>query len=298
MKKPIITSILPRKLFAYLGRHGFFHNMDDETYLRTLYRNKFKKELDLENPITFNEKLQWLKLYDRKPIYTTMVDKYEAKKYVANLIGEKYIIPTLGVWNSFVDIDFNLLPDKFVLKTTHDSGGIVICKDKHNFDQENARLKIENSLKKNFYYQCREWPYKNVIPRIIAEKYMENIGGLVDYKFYCFNGKPRFLYVSQGLDNHDTAKISFLTLDWEFAPFQRSDYLAFDTLPQKPENLNKMIKIAEKLSGDSTFLRVDLYEIEGNIYFSELTFSPCGGFMCFHPTEWDKKLGDELRLPI
>ena len=156
------------------------------------------KKLNLKNPQTFNEKLQWLKLYDRKPIYTTMVDKYEVKQFVANIIGEEYIIPTLGVWNSFDDIDFDSLPDRFVLKTTHDSGGVVICSDKRKLDLDTARKKLTKSLKNNFYYQGREWPYKNVKPRIIAEKYVidDITGELRDYKFFCFDGDPKFMFIA------------------------------------------------------------------------------------------------------
>ena len=253
---------------------------------------------DLDDPQTFNEKLQWLKLHDRRPEYTMMVDKFEVKEYVSNIIGKEHIIPTIGVWDSFDDIDFQQLPDKFVLKCTHDSGGLAICKDKESFDKVAAKKKIEKSLQSNFYRGGREWPYKNVIPRIIAEKYMEDTegNGLTDYKFYCFNGSPEYLYVSQGMDNHKTARISFLTMNWEKAPFGRKDYMQFEKLPPKPQRFDEMKLIAKKLSKDHSFLRVDLYEIKGEIYFSELTFSPCSGFMPFVPDEWDKKLGDMLQL--
>ena len=223
---------------------SFFKFLPDKQYLQLYYFAKFKKPLNLKSPKTFNEKLQWLKLNDRKDIYTIMVDKYEAKKVVANIIGEEYIIPTLGVWDSFDEIDFDTLPDQFVLKCTHDSGGLVICRDKSKLDKVETRKILEKSLKNEYFYMAREWPYKNVKPRIIAEQYMQDetqINGLFDYKFYCFDGEAKFLYVSKGLENHKTARISFLNLDWTFAPFKRNDYKAFDSIPQKPKEFEKMV---------------------------------------------------------
>ena len=283
-----------------LSAHGFYDKVPDKEYLEKVFRLKMNKELDFENPKTFNEKLNWLKLYDRKPIYTTMVDKYEVKKYVADIIGEEYVIPTLGVWDRFEDIDFDSLPEQFVLKCTHDSGGLVICKDKIKLNFSRAKKKINRSMKKNFYYRFREWSYKNVKPRIIAEQYMEDQNeaeGLTDYKFYCFNGEPKFLYVSQGLQDHATASISFLTTDWQFAPYERSDFKPLSELPRKPECLEQMLEISKKLSENIPFLRVDLYEINGKIYFSELTFYPCGGFMPFKNPEHDLEIGKMLILP-
>ena len=271
----------------------------DGIYLRWQYKKVTGKKLNLKNPQTFNEKLQWLKLHDRKPEYTMMVDKFAVKEYVADKIGAEYVIPTLGVWNHFDEIDFDALPNQFVLKCTHDSGSVVICRDKAAFNMAEAREKIENGLKHNFYWQFREWPYKNVKPRIIAEKYMENNEKeLVDYKFYCFNGKPKFLYVSEGLENHTTAKISFLNLDWSFAPYERVDFAPFMVLPIKPNQYENMIKIAKTLSSYIPFIRVDLYEIDNIVYFSELTFFPCGGFMPFKNSEHDIEVGKMLKLTI
>lgn len=274
--------------------------MPDKPYLQLYYLAKLKKVLHFKNPKSFNEKLQWLKLYDRKKIYTTMVDKYEAKQYVAERIGEDYIIPTLGVWERVEDIDFDALPEKFVLKCTHDSGGLIVCRDKSKLDLEKTKRILAKSLRNDFYLEAREWPYKNVKRRIIAETYMEDAqqkSGLVDYKFYCFGGEPRFLYISKGLEDHATASISFLNLDWSFAPFQRSDYKGFEALPEKPAGYGTMLELAKQLSKGTSFLRVDLYEIGGNIYFSELTFTPCGGTMTFAPPEWDDEIGQWLTLP-
>lgn len=274
--------------------------LKDEMFLNLKYKKIFGKKLNLKDPQTFNEKLQWLKLYDRKDIYTTMVDKYESKKYVANIIGEKYIIPTLGIYDKFDDIDFEKLPNQFVIKCTHDSGGMVICKDKKIFNIKKAKEKINKCLKRNFYYNSREWPYKNVKPRIIVEEYMEDQkqkGELIDYKFFCFNGVPEFLYVSEGLSNHKTAKISFVDMDYKRTNFYRKDYEQFKELPLKPTKFEKMKELAKELAKDTTFLRVDFYEINENIYFSELTFYPNAGFIPFYPEEYDKILGDMLELP-
>ena len=288
-----------RKAISFINHRGGFDFLSDELYLKLIYWQKMGKKLNLKNPKRFNEKLQWLKLHDRKPEYSVMVDKYEVKNFVTSRIGSAYVIPTLGVWDKFEDIDFGELPDKFVLKCTHDSGGLVICRDKHEFDKDAAKKKIVRSLKTSYYWGGREWPYKNVRPRILCEKYMENpgINGLRDYKFYCFNGKVRYLYVSEGLEDHATAKISFVTPDWRLAPFGRSDYQPYTELPPKPSQLVEMIGIAEHMSEGFPFLRVDLYEIDEKIYFSEFTFSPCAGFMPFSDEKWDLKLGELIELP-
>lgn len=290
----------PYHIVGLLAYRGVFDWMKDEAYLKLLYKSWFGKRIDLNDPKSFNEKMQWLKLYDHKPEYTQMVDKYEVKKYVAERIGEEYIIPTLGIWDSFDEIDFDSLPDQFVLKCTHDSGSVFVCRDKAKLDKSALKHKLNRRLKRKYYIANREWPYRNVKPRIMAECYMEDVNqpnGLRDNKFYCFDGEPKLLYVSEGLENHETAKISFLNIDWTFAPFRRLDYKPFDKLPPKPEHFEHMCALARQLSQDVPFLRVDLYEINGKVYFSELTFFPCGGFILFHPAEWDEKLGLDIKLP-
>lgn len=290
----------PLEVIPVLSYKGWFRWLPDKAYLKLFYKAMAKRPLNLDNPQTFNEKMQWLKLYDRKSIYTAMVDKYEAKQFVAERIGEKYIVPTLGVWDRYEDIDFKRLPDQFVLKCTHDSGGLFICKNKADFDKKAAQRKIKKCLKKNFYWFSREWPYKNVKPRIIAEKYMEDGEGkgITDYKFFCFDGEPKFLYMSHGLEDHSTATISFVTLDWKIAPFKRSDYKPFMELPEKPSGYDEMIELAKKLSSGHKFLRVDLYQIGSQVYFSELTFFPCGGVIPFDPKEWDGELGKLICLNV
>ena len=233
---------------------------------------------------------------------TTLVDKYAVRRYIADKIGEEYLIPLVGgPWNSAEEIDFDSLPEQFVLKCNHDSGGLVVCRDKKNFDRKAATDRLECALKKNFYWECREWPYKNVKPCIIAETYMEDENqrqGLIDYKFFCFNGEPRFMYVSQGLEDHSTAKISFYDLKGRELPFKRTDFAAFKHMPHMPENIDKMVSLAETIAKDvgSSFIRCDLYEINRKIYFSELTFTPCSGLLPFDPPEWDEILGSWLKL--
>ena len=440
----------PWLLYSYATAMGLTKAIPDKSHLRILYRASVGKWPDLDNPHTFNEKLQWLKLHDRNPLYTTLVDKYRVKRWVAERIGEKYVVPTYGAWEHVEDIDLNELPDRFVLKTNHDCGGIAICRDRATFDFDVAKRKLAKHLKKNYYWGCREWPYKDVKPLVFAEEYLEpdaavgetvdyklmcfggkarcvftctgraagdlrvdffdldwnhlpferhypNAGvepsapscfremreaaerlsegipfvrvdfydvggeprfgemtfypgagfeefapeewdgrlgewvrlpesvgggvllgdgwlvwaheerpaaargdlpaGMVDYKFYCFGGEPRLLYVSKGLEDHATARISFLTLDWEFAPFGRPDYRPFEELPPRPACLAEMVEMARELSAGIPFVRVDLYEHKGSPLFSEMTFSPCAGLMEFDPPEWDGRLGEWVEPP-
>ncbi len=299
LKKIIDILTNEKERFAVFSRLGFYNSMPDEEYLKKKFKYSMGKELNLDNPQTFNEKLQWLKLYDRKPVYTTMVDKYEAKKYVADIIGEEYIIPTLGVWNHFDEIDFDKLPNQFVLKCTHDSGGLVICKDKAKLDKAAAKKKIEKSLKRDFYLNGREWPYKNVKPRIIAETYMEDeeTKELRDYKFFCFNGKVKALFIASERQTKDEeTKFDFFDADYNHLPFTNGHPNA-EVLPKKPVMFEEMKVLAEKLSQGVPELRVDFYEVNGKIYFGELTFSHWSGMMPFDPEEWDKTFGDWIELP-
>lgn len=286
------------------------HLIPDAMYLKLKYRMRTGKSLNLKKPSGFNEKLQWLKLHDRNPKYSMMADKAEVKKYVAECIGQEHIIPTFGVWNKFEDINFSALPEQFVLKCTHDSGGLVICRDKSWLDMEKAKKKINKSLKTSYYWHSREWAYKDIKPRILAEQYIAdpwaqqwlsqetNTEGLVDYKFYCFHGEPKFLYVAYAnlVNGEKNDLLSFLNLDWTPAPFFREDHEQIPVLPPKPQNLDEMIQIAEKLSADIPFVRVDMYCISGKVYFSELTFCPGGGFSLFSPEEWEKRIGDFIQL--
>lgn len=274
----------------------------DKPYLKLRYRLRTGHRLDLNNPRTFNGKIQWLKLNDRNPLYTTMVDKFEAKKYVADIIGEKYIIPTYGVWNRAEDIDFSKLPDRFVLKCTHDSGGIVVCKDKNTLDRESCIKFLDGALKSNFYYISREWEYRDVKPRIIAEKYMEDnvVNDLRDYKIHCFNGKPMFIQVigNRNFRTH-TGNQMFYTFKWKKANWAFADYPPFENDIEKPQCLREMYEIAKKLSAEMAYVRIDLYEINHHVYFGEITPYPSGGFYRYkdpYTYKTDKMLGRLIDL--
>ena len=283
--------------FGYFSAIGFYNWLPDDLFLKKEFKLRMGKKLNLDNPRTFNEKLQWLKIHNRKPEYTVMVDKYAAKQYVADRIGEEYIIPTLGVWNHFDDIDFDSLPNQFVLKCTHDSGGLAICKDKLTFDKEAAKKKIEHYLKRKYYYIHREWPYKNVQPRIIVEKYMsDDINKeLNDYKLMCFNGKVKATFVCTNRFSENGLNVTFYDTDWNRLPFERH-YPASKVEIEKPKTYDEMVKLAERLAENIPFVRVDFYEVKGKIYFGELTFFPGSGFEEFVPEKWDKTLGDWIEI--
>lgn len=298
-----LVSHEPQKVRAAIAQNfsnsKLSHLMSDKAYLAYMYKTAFGNKLDIKDPKTFNEKLQWLKLYNRNPEYCKLVDKYDVKQYISDTIGEQYVIPTLGVWEHFEDIDFDVLPNQFVLKCTHDSGSVIICRDKLTFDKAAAEKKITKKLNSNLFWHGREWPYKDLKPRIIAEKYMEDVNNpeLNDYKFFCFAGVPKFLYLSQGLSNHATARVSYVSLEWERMPFGRTDFKEFEELPQKPVNFDLMVELSQKLSADIPFLRVDFYDINGKLYFGELTFYPGAGFTVLKPEKWDKKIGEWIELP-
>ena len=281
----------------HLADHGKLDRLSDEKYLKLMYRAKFKKKLNLNSPKTFNEKLQWIKLYDRKDIYTTMVDKYEVKKYVADIIGEEYVIPMLGVWDGFEDIDFDALPDKFVLKTTHDSGGIVICRDKAAFDIEKAREKLTKSLAREYFPHGREWPYKNVKHRILAEEYVQDGDNpnLPVFKIFNFGGKPTVIQVIQN-DKTKSETIDYFDTGWHRLDLRQNFPNSENPLP-KPSSLEVMLSLAERLSDGFPFLRTDFYTVNGEVRFSEFTFFSDSGLAKFHPEEWDKRLGDMIVLP-
>ena len=259
--------------------------LPDKVYLSLRYRCKMGHWIDWKNPKTFTEKIQWLKINNRKPEYTRMVDKLAVKEYVAGIIGEEYIIPTLGVWDKTEEIDWESLPDQFVLKTTHGGGGggVVICRDKKTFDRGKAIEKLTESLNSDIYKSFREWPYKDVPKRVIAEKFEtpeRNPAsvGLLDYKFFCFNGKVRFFKVDFGrfVEHH----ANYYDTDGNLLPFGEKDFEPDSTYPiELPDNLSEMISLAERLSENEPFLRVDFYNVKGNVYFGELTFYPASGMV-------------------
>lgn len=298
-RKKVITALYHPYYAVELILNQLATFVSDENYVKWKYYLNFHKKLHLDNPQTYNEKLQWLKLHDQHDEYTQMVDKYEAKKYVASIIGEEYIIPTYGVYNSFEEIDFASLPQQFVLKCTHNSGGVFVCKDKLTFDIEGARKQVNKWLKKNPYWKNREYPYKNVKPRIIIEQYMEDESGyeLKDYKFFCFDGKAKYIFVAsdRGKDDEET-KFDFYDIEWNLLPFTNG-HPNSNKVMKKPENYDKMIEISERLSQGIPHVRVDLYNINGRIYFGELTFFHWSGLVPFVPEKWDYIFGSWLKLP-
>lgn len=264
--------------------------MSDEFYIRTLWRMLMGYKLDLRNPKTFNEKLQWLKLYNHNPLYTTLVDKLRVKDWVAEKIGEEYVISTLAVWESADEIDISQLPDQFVLKCNHDSGSVVICKDKSTFDLNAAKEKLGNALKHNFYLEAREWAYKNVKPCIFAETYIQDTvyDDLITYKFLCFNGRPELMYVTVKNENiwENYYDMDFRLLDLN-RKYHNNTYSV-----ARPKCFEQMKIVAEKLSKDIVHVRIDLYEVDGQIYFSEYTFYDWGGLFDFNSEEWNNHLGE------
>ena len=284
--------------FLVLAGRGKMGNMPDEAFLKRMYRIHMGRELNLENPKAYTEKLQWLKLHDHRPVYTTMVDKYAVKQYVAEKIGPEYVIPVLGVWDRVEDIDFDALPDRFVLKTTHDSGGIVVCKDKSTLDVSAAKRKLNYFLKRNYFDNNREWPYKNVPHRIIAEAYMEDskYQELRDYKFFTFGGVPRVLYIAQGRGRGEPTVADFFDMEFNHLPFTIDHDMAA-VPPEKPVCFEEMKRLAAILSQGTPQLRVDFYEVDGRVYFGEMTFFHCSGMDGFHREEWDRTFGDWVTLP-
>lgn len=287
----------PQKAILPLAGKGYLNWMSDRTFLKLLFRANVGYSLDLDNPHTFNEKLQWLKLYDHNIKYITFVDKYEVKSYISKAIGEEYVIPTIEVWDKVSEIDFEILPDRFVLKCVHGSGCNIICKDKNTLNIQKTKEKLESWMHTSWYWLGREWPYKEIKPRIIAEKYLEDgTGQLMDYKFFCFNGEVKcfkidFDRASKHRANYYSPAGELLKIGELICP---PDY---DRKIPLPSSLPGMISIAEQLSKGNPFVRVDLYEVEGRVFFGELTLYPAAGLGPFTEKKWDYILGEWLLLP-
>lgn len=274
--------------------------LPDELYIKLLFHGRVGYWPNLKNPQTFNEKLQWLKLNDKHPEFTSMVDKVDAKEYVKKLVGAKYIIPTLGVWNTVDEITWDSLPNQFVIKCTGDSGGIVVCKDKKSLDIESAKKKLLKGWGSNYFNYFKEYPYIDVKPRIIAEEYMEDESGyeLKDYKIFCFDGEPKFLFVASDRQKKgEDVKFDFFDLEWNHIPVING-HLNNNTKTPCPPNFAEMLEIARKLSHNKRHVRVALYNVKGKILFGELTFFHFSGMTAFEPIEWDYKFGEYLKLPI
>ncbi len=287
------------RIVEALDRRGLLKCLSDKAYLKLIYEARMGKKLNLKNPQAYNEKLQWLKLYDRNPKYVKLVDKFEVKEFITQILGEQYVIPTLGVWDKFEDINFDALPNQFVLKCTHDSGGLVICKDKATLDKAKAKEKIEKSLRTNYYWRGREWPYKNLKPRIIAEKYMVDESGyeLKDYKFFCFDGEVKALFIAKDRQKQgEETKFDFFDENFNHLPFTNG-HPNSEPPYFKPEKFEEMKEIAKRLSKGIPQVRIDLYNINGQIYFGEITFFHWSGTTPFKPEEWDYKFGEWIKLP-
>lgn len=280
-----------------LAKAGFYNRMDDRKYLEKVYKARMGRPLNLEDPQLFSEKLQWLKLYDRNPLYTQLVDKYRVREYVAEKIGEEHLIPLLGVWDDPDDIDFDALPDQFVLKCNHNSGtGMCICRDKSKLDYKAVRKELKKGLQENFYLRHREWPYKDVPRKIICEQYMTDnseTDGLTDYKFFCFQGVAKIMYISK--DISATPRTDFFDMDFNHLPVRVKDPPA-DVPPQRPGCFDEMKQLSEIISKDIPCLRVDFYYAQGRVYVGELTFYHSGGFAKVSPSDWDQKLGAWIHL--
>lgn len=285
-----------------ISRHPFLDALlklcPDKLYIKLKwYGRRMPYRLNLKKPRTFSEKLQWIKIYDHNPLYTTLVDKYKVKEYVANRIGPEYVVPLYGVWDSIEDIDWESLPKRFVIKTNHDCGGLIICTDKEQFDVSAAKEKLSRSLNRDYYYESREWPYKNVERKIFAEAYLEDgTGDLKDYKFFCFNGEPKYCQVISGRNTNMC--IDFFDKEWNHQVFHEPYWYPFaDVGPIRPINYDKMWELAGILAHGKPFSRIDFYDVNGNIYFGEITFFPTGGMGGFDPIEWDYKFGEWITLP-
>ena len=288
--------INPYIIFVVFAQKFDFKILPDKIWISLYYRGITRKKMNWNNPKTFNEKLKWLKINDRKPIYSQMVDKYEVRKLIAEKLGKEHLFPCYGVWDRFDDIDFDKLPKEFVLKCTHDSHSVIICKDKNKIDLKKIKTKLEKALKRNFYFEGRQWPYKNVHPRIIAEKLMTDESGsdLKDYKVFCFNGEPKVIQVdSERMSNHHR---NFYDVNWNYINMYIDVPNTTSSSVPKPSSLDSMLKNAKILSEGMKFLRVDFYSINGKAYFGELTFYHSGGFGRFSEEKYNELWGTWIDL--
>ena len=290
--------MLKEKLLTLAKKSLFF--LPDKVYIQLYYRLRTGRKLNMKNPTTFNEKIQWMKFNYRFPLQSVVSDKLLVRDYVKEKIGKEYLIPLLGKWKKFDEIDFDMIPDQFVLKCNHDSGGLVVCRDKSALDYKKAKNKIEKSLKSNFYTIGREYQYRNIKPMILCEKFISENGKVpMDYKIYCFNGKPDVMLVCRNRFSNDSHKAEYLFYDqnWKFLPWLKGDEKKKDPKLPRPENLDEMLEVAKKLSEDFIYARIDLYNVNGKIYFGEITLSPNSGFYSGLTEETDRILGEKIHIP-
>ncbi len=287
----------PNYRIRVFDKFGLYDHMPDEEYLKKMFLAWVGYPLNLDNPRTFNEKMQWLKIHDRKDIYSTMVDKCLAKDYVSKKIGNDVIIPSLCIWDDVKDVDFDKLPNQFVIKCNHNSGlGMCICTDKTKANKQQIKINLSKGLRQDYYLKGREWPYKNIRRRILAEKYMvdESKKELKDYKVFCFNGKPEFIQVDFGRFSVHERKV--YSTKWECLGFSSLYPPNTSREIDRPTCLRRMLEISEELSKGIPFIRVDMYVIDNRVYFGEMTLYHGSGFEPFYPDGWDLKLGDLLDL--
>lgn len=271
----------------------------DKMYVRLKwFARRMPYRLNLKNPHSFNEKLQWIKIHDHNPLYTTLVDKYRVKEYVRVHVGDNHVIPLLGAWDSVDDIEWDNLPEQFVLKVNHDCGGQVICKDKSKLNIADATEMLRHAFTRNYYYEGREWPYKNVQPKVFAEAYMEDeFGELRDYKFFCFDGEVKAMFIASDRQTKGKeVKFDFFDADFNHLPFTQGHPNA-EVQPQKPKGFEEMKRLAAQLSKGLPEVRVDFYDLNGKVYFGEFTFFHFGGMVPFEPVEWDYTFGNWIKLP-
>lgn len=286
----------PRKLIRTLGEYGVFNWLPDRPYLRLVYWAEMGKRLNLDPPVTYNEKLQWLKIYDRKPEYTKYVDKYAVRSHVRATIGEQYLIPLLGLYNSVEEINWAMLPKQFVLKCTHGSGSNIICKEKDKLDIQGSKMKVNKWMKKSWFWFGREWPYRNVKPRIICEEFLSNHGEVPDdYKVLCFNGKAKLIEVHTGrYENH---RQDFYDINWNKTEISQAAFTRISNkIIKKPQVLEEMLQLSEKLSQNTYHVRIDWYVVEKRLYFGEITFFDSSGFCPFDTEDFDLLLGRWINL--
>lgn len=290
----------PYESFSYMNAMGLTENVSDKKFTELMFRAKMGYPLNLDNPVTFSEKIQWLKLYNRRPEYTVYADKFSVREYIKDKIGEEYLIPLIGVWDSPDEIDFNALPEQFVLKCNHNSGtGMYICRDKSRIDRESIVNNLKKGLLENYYMKFREWPYKDIPRKVICEKFIvdSKTKELRDYKFFCFNGEPMIMdVISERKVGIEDERIDFYDMNGTHLDMKYIEFRNADVQPELPENFELMKQLARKLAEGNPFVRIDLYESDSKVYFGEITFYPSSGLKPFYPEEWDERLGSWIKL--
>lgn len=273
--------------------------LPDKLYLKMKFRYMMGESLNFKNPQTFNQKLQWLKLYNRNPLYTKLVDKYEVRKYIVETIGEEYLIPLIGVYDNIDEIDWSKLPNQFVLKCTHGSGANIICKDKSKLDIQKAEKRLKKWMRRNWYWYGREWPYKNVKPRIICEKFLQEADGeqIKDYRVFCFDGEPKFIAVDFDITNKKNTRRNLYDLDWNLLDYGISYPRELSIKVERPKRIDEMIKISKILAKDIPHVRIDFYCLDTKIYFGEMTFYHQAGYGRVYPKEFEREMGEWIKLP-